>query len=105
MPSSLLQLEAQRTDLFRQLAALADFRRGSITNTSGRCGKPTCHCAKRDDPGKRAGRVELHVYVWGRCRGSTFARQIDWASCRTALPERTAVTVARSTILTIRGMP
>ena len=51
MPDSLPQLEAQRTDLFRQLAAVGDFRRGSITTTSGKCGKPTCHCAKRDDPG------------------------------------------------------
>jgi hypothetical protein len=51
MPDSLPQLEAQRTDLFRQLAALGDFRRGSITTTSGKCGKPNCHCAKRDDPG------------------------------------------------------
>jgi hypothetical protein len=51
MSESLSQLEAHRTDLFRQLAALGDFRRGSITTTSGRCGKPTCHCAKRDDPG------------------------------------------------------
>lgn len=51
MPDSLLHLEAQRTDLFRQLATLGDFRRGSITPTSGKCGKPSCHCAKRDDPG------------------------------------------------------
>ena len=51
MPDSLPQLESQRTDLFRQLATLGDFRRGSITTTSGKCGKPTCHCAKRDDPG------------------------------------------------------
>ena len=51
MPDSLPHLEAKRTDLFRQLAALGDFRRGSITATSGKCGKITCHCAKRDDPG------------------------------------------------------
>ena len=51
MLGSLPQLEAQRTDLFGQLAALGDFRRGSITTTSGKCGKPTCHCARRDDPG------------------------------------------------------
>lgn len=51
MPDALPQLEVQRTDLFRQLAALGDFRRGSITTTSGRCGKPTCHCAQGDDPG------------------------------------------------------
>ncbi len=51
MPDSLAQLEAQRNDLFRQLAVLGDFRRGSITTTSGKCGKPSCHCARRDDPG------------------------------------------------------
>jgi hypothetical protein len=47
----LLQLEAQKSDLLRQLAAIGDLRRGSITTTSGKCGKPNCHCAKRGDPG------------------------------------------------------
>ena len=51
MTDSLPQLEAKRTDLFRQLASVGDFRRGSVTGTSGKCGKPSCHCAKRDDPG------------------------------------------------------
>jgi len=51
MNSSLPQLEAQKCDLLRQLAAVGDLRRGSITATSGKCGKPNCHCAKRGDPG------------------------------------------------------
>jgi len=51
MSDSLPQLEAKRTDLFRQLTAVGDLRRGSITATSGKCGKPNCHCAERDDPG------------------------------------------------------
>jgi hypothetical protein len=51
MIDSLAQLEAKRTDLFRQLASVGDFRRGSVTATSGKCGKPNCHCAKRGDPG------------------------------------------------------
>jgi len=51
MSDTLPQLEAKRSDLFRQIATLGDFRRGSITGTSGRCGKPNCHCAKREDPG------------------------------------------------------
>jgi len=51
MTDSLPQLEAKRTDLFRELAAVGDFRRGSISTTSGKCGKPNCHCSKRDDPG------------------------------------------------------
>ena len=51
MNDSLPQLEAQKSDLLRQLAAVGDLRRGSITATSGKCGKPNCHCAKRGDPG------------------------------------------------------
>jgi hypothetical protein len=51
MPQSLTQLEAQRVELFHRIAALGDFRRGSITTTSGKCGKPSCHCAKANDPG------------------------------------------------------
>jgi hypothetical protein len=35
MPDSLAQLEEQKTELFRQIADLGDFRRGSITTTSG----------------------------------------------------------------------
>jgi hypothetical protein len=48
---SLPQLEAKRSDLFHQLAGVSDFRRGSISATSGKCGKPSCHCSKRDDAG------------------------------------------------------
>jgi hypothetical protein len=51
MHDSLLELEAQRNDLLRRLAAIGDLRRGSITGTTGKCGKPSCHCAKRGDPG------------------------------------------------------
>ena len=51
MPDSLAQLEAQRSELFRELISVGDLRRGSITTTAGKCGKANCHCAKRDDPG------------------------------------------------------
>jgi predicted oxidoreductase len=51
MPDSLAQLEKQRTELFRQIAGLGDFRPGSVTTTSGKCGKPTCHCVRPNDPG------------------------------------------------------
>ena len=71
MPSSLSQLEAQRTELLRQLAALSDFRRGSITTTSGKCGKPTCHCARRDDPG-HAPNFRLTRKVQGKTVTETF---------------------------------
>lgn len=41
-----LQLEKQRAELLRRISSVGDLRRGSITATSGKCGKPTCHCAK-----------------------------------------------------------
>src|SRR5438309_11805694 len=36
MPDSLAQMEQQRSELFRQIAQLGDFRRGSVTTTSGK---------------------------------------------------------------------
>jgi hypothetical protein len=71
MTDSLPQWEAKRTDLFRQLAAVGDFRRGSITATSGKCGKPNCHCAKRDDPG-HGPNFRLTRRVKGKTRTETF---------------------------------
>jgi hypothetical protein len=46
MPDSEVQLEKQRAELLQRISSLGDLRRGSITATSGKCGKPTCHCAK-----------------------------------------------------------
>jgi len=51
MTDALPLLERQKADVLREIAGLGDLRRGSITTTSGKCGKPTCHCAKPDDPG------------------------------------------------------
>ncbi|MSV36340.1 MAG: hypothetical protein EXQ47_12200 [Bryobacterales bacterium] len=48
---SLESLEQRRTDIASQIAALGDLRGGSITATTGRCGKPTCHCHQPKDPG------------------------------------------------------
>lgn len=51
MPLSLQDLEQQRSTIVRQLAELGDFRPGSITATSGRCGKPNCRCHRPNQPG------------------------------------------------------
>jgi hypothetical protein len=51
MPDIELHLEKQRADLLIRIGAVGDLRRGSITTTSGKCGKPTCHCAKPGSPG------------------------------------------------------
>ena len=71
MSSSLLQLEAQKSGLLRELAAVGDLRRGSITATSGKCGKPNCHCAKRGDPG-HGPNLRLTRRVAGKTTTETF---------------------------------
>ncbi len=37
--------------LLRQIADLGDFRPGSITTTTGRCGNPNCRCHRPNEPG------------------------------------------------------
>ncbi len=47
----LAELEARRAGLFERLAAVGDFRRGSISENYRKCGKPSCRrCA---GPGSR----------------------------------------------------
>jgi hypothetical protein len=51
MSLSLEVLENQRAELVRQIGQLADFRSGSITRITARCGKPNCHCHLPHHPG------------------------------------------------------
>ena len=51
MAESLAELELERAALLQQFLNLGDFRRGSITASIRRCGKPTCHCAQANDRG------------------------------------------------------
>ena len=51
MPNSLAECEQRRQAITAQIAQLADLRAGSITNTSGRCGKPGCRCHVPGQPG------------------------------------------------------
>ncbi|MBV8903757.1 MAG: hypothetical protein JOZ22_08980 [Acidobacteriia bacterium] len=50
MPESIQDLELLRAELAKQFARLGDLRSGSISNTSGRCGKPNCHCHQPGQP-------------------------------------------------------
>jgi hypothetical protein len=50
MPDSIQDLQARRDQLARQFARLGDLRSGSVSNTSGRCGKPNCHCHQPGQP-------------------------------------------------------
>jgi hypothetical protein len=51
MPETLNHWEAERSNLLGQIAGLGDFRRGSITTTTGTCGTPSCHCHKPNATG------------------------------------------------------
>ena len=51
MPDALAALEADRSKLLEEFLRLGDLRPGSITAVVRRCGKPSCHCAKPNDPG------------------------------------------------------
>ena len=51
MSDSLLALEKRRSEVLAQISTLGDFRPGSISATSGRCGNSNCHCHTPDDPG------------------------------------------------------
>lgn len=51
MIQSIQQLEQRRHRLLAAFAALSDFRPGSVSAVVRRCGKPSCPCARPDDPG------------------------------------------------------
>jgi hypothetical protein len=50
MPDVLPNLESRRSEIVKQLARLGDLRSASISNTSGRCGKPNCRCHQPGQP-------------------------------------------------------
>ncbi len=72
MPQPLDVLESQRAELIRQIAQLSDFRKGSITSITGRCGKPNCHCHQPHDPG-HGPNVRLTYKVKGKTFTETFS--------------------------------
>ena len=51
MSESLVALEQQRSAILSRIVDLGDFRSGSITAISGRCGKPECRCHQPNQPG------------------------------------------------------
>lgn len=51
MPHTLAEWEQRREAIAEQIAQLGDLRPGSVSSTSGRCGKPDCHCHQPGQPG------------------------------------------------------
>jgi hypothetical protein len=72
MPDPLPALEDHRSQILRQIASLGDLRPGSICAVVRRCGKPTCHCAKANDPGHDP-QLRLTHTVNGKTVAESFA--------------------------------
>ena len=51
MALTLAEWEQRRQTIAKQIDQLGDFRPGSITSTSGRCGKPECRCHRPGESG------------------------------------------------------
>jgi len=87
---SLETLEQQRAGLAAQIAVLGDLRAGSVTATTGRCGKPSCHCHRPDDPGHGP-----HLRLTYKVNGKTKTE---------ALPNQSAVRQAQKQIAEFRRL-
>jgi len=48
---SLSILREQRAALLSQIAAIEEFRPGSLAGRYRKCGKPSCHCAREEERG------------------------------------------------------
>jgi hypothetical protein len=86
MPNSLLVLEAERSRILRQLTTLGDLRTGSICAVPRRCGKPTCHCAKPNDPGHDP-QIRLTRKVDGRTVAESFPSPSVWRKAQAEIDE------------------
>ena len=73
MPETVPQLENQRVQVVQKMAGLGDFRRGSITSITGRCGKPNCRCHQPGQPG-HGPNFRLTRKEQGKTLSETFAR-------------------------------
>ncbi len=51
MEETMESLEKRRSELYRKLADIGDFRRGTISTNYRKCGKANCACARPRHPG------------------------------------------------------
>ena len=71
MSATVDSLEMERSKLLEEFLLLGDLRPGSITAVVRRCGKPSCHCAKPNDPGHDP-QFRLTRRVAGKSRTESF---------------------------------
>jgi hypothetical protein len=86
MPNSVSELEAQRSEILRRFTSLGDLRPGSICAVPRRCGKPSCHCAKPNDPGHDP-QIRLTRRVNGRTVAESFPSPSAWRKAQSEIDE------------------
>ena len=86
MPNSLPELEAERSKILHHFTSLGDPRLGSICAVPRRCGKPTCHCAKPNDPGHDP-QIRLTRKVNGRTVAESFPSPSAWRKAQSEIDE------------------
>ena len=77
MPTSLPDLEFERSKILDEFLSLGDLRPGSICAVSRRCGRPNCHCAKPNDPGHDP-QVRLTRKIEGKTVAESFPTPAAW---------------------------
>src|ERR1022692_2333725 len=86
MPDSLPELEVERRKILLQFTLLGYLRTGSICAVTRRCGKPTCHCARPDDPGHDP-QVRLTSKVDGKTVAESFPSPAAWRKAQSEIDE------------------
>lgn len=75
MEETLKDLEDKRKRLYRRLATVGDFRRGTLSVNYRKCGKPNCICSQEGHPGHGP------QYLWNTTvKGKSYAKSIPLGS-------------------------
>ena len=71
MNETLSSLEEKRSQLYKQLQEIGDFRRGTVSVLFRKCGKKNCVCAQEDHPGHGP------LYLWNATiGGKSYAKNV-----------------------------
>lgn len=100
MPDSLPELEVERSKILRQFNTLGDLRPGSICAVARRCGKPTCHCAKPNDPGHDP-QIRLTRRVDGKTVAESFPSPAAWRKAQAEIDEYRRLQQLSSDLITV----
>ena len=77
MPDTLTELLDQKAAILLEFSQLGDFRPGSVTTTTGRCGNARCHCHQPGAPGHGP-----HVRLTYKAQGKTITESFPSAAAR-----------------------